>query len=203
MVELKKKVTLKAKTPSKPSPTDGGGIQPHGGGTESPKGGAGKWIAIIVVILVVAGLVYYFTQKNGGDGTAAQQDSTLVSDSTQSEKADSMAENSDSTAEASDGKAASETEVPVGGDDVNGTGSEAKAGAVTKQPAATNLTAESTEDNEITSSEATVSGSVEELAWKVIRGKYGNGSVRKQNLGSRYGEVQGCVNEVYRKGLVN
>jgi len=45
-------------------------------------------------------------------------------------------------------------------------------------------------------------GSVEETARKVIRGFYGNGTDRKQNLGDRYAEIQSVVNEMYRKGLV-
>lgn len=38
--------------------------------------------------------------------------------------------------------------------------------------------------------------STDELAQEVIAGKYGNGDVRKQALGSRYDEVQARVNEI-------
>ena len=48
-----------------------------------------------------------------------------------------------------------------------------------------------------------VSGDTESLAREVIRGKYGNGAVRKQRLGGSYAEVQAKVNEMYRNGLVN
>ena len=45
-------------------------------------------------------------------------------------------------------------------------------------------------------------GSSEKTALEVIRGVYGNGLERKQNLGDRYAEIQSIVNEMYRKGLV-
>ena len=45
-------------------------------------------------------------------------------------------------------------------------------------------------------------GAVDEEAREVIRGKYGNGNVRKRNLGSRYAEIQSKVNEMYRNGQV-
>ena len=46
-------------------------------------------------------------------------------------------------------------------------------------------------------------GSVEAKAKQVIRGIYGNGSIRKQKLGNDYAEIQGKVNEMYRNGLVH
>ena len=50
---------------------------------------------------------------------------------------------------------------------------------------------------------ASVTGAVEEEAREVIRGKYGNGAVRKRNLGDRYAEIQNRVNEMYRNGQVH
>ena len=47
------------------------------------------------------------------------------------------------------------------------------------------------------------SGTIEEEAINVIRGKYGNGDIRKRNLGGRYAEIQSKVNEMYRNGQVN
>lgn len=38
-----------------------------------------------------------------------------------------------------------------------------------------------------------------ELATKVIKGEYGNGTARKAALGSRYNEVQAKVNDLYAK----
>ena len=58
-------------------------------------------------------------------------------------------------------------------------------------------------DNTSTSTSSSASGTIEEEAKEVIRGKYGNGDVRKRNLGGRYAEIQSKVNEMYRNGLVN
>lgn len=49
---------------------------------------------------------------------------------------------------------------------------------------------------------SSAAGAVEEEAKEVIRGKYGNGDVRKRNLGDRYAEIQSKVNEMYRNGQV-
>lgn len=43
------------------------------------------------------------------------------------------------------------------------------------------------------------SASLLELATKVIKGEYGNGTARKTTLGSRYDEVQAKVNDLYAK----
>ena len=44
------------------------------------------------------------------------------------------------------------------------------------------------------------SGSVEDLARRVIAGEFGNGDARRAALGSRYDEVQACVNEILLGG---
>lgn len=44
---------------------------------------------------------------------------------------------------------------------------------------------------------------VEQMAWSVIRGNYGNNPVRRQKLGDDYQIIQDKVNEFYRKGLVH
>lgn len=44
---------------------------------------------------------------------------------------------------------------------------------------------------------------VEQMAWSVIRGNYGNNPVRRQKLGEDYQVIQDKVNEFYRKGLVH
>lgn len=212
MVELKKKVTLKAKAPGiansespagekvtlkkktpgtepvSPAESTPGGTKPAGGGNQggtdltsggSQGGGAGKWIAIIVVILIVAGLAYYFTHKGDGESTPAKPGTTLVADSTQSD-------------EATAGDASEENvEAPAPDGAADAAGQPAKSGTANAGPAGVDAAQAST-----------VGGDVEELAREVIRGKYGNGEVRKQQLGDRYAEIQARVNEIYRKGLV-
>lgn len=50
---------------------------------------------------------------------------------------------------------------------------------------------------------SSATGAIEEEAKEVIRGKYGNGDVRKRNLGDRYAEIQAKVNEMYKNGQVH
>lgn len=53
----------------------------------------------------------------------------------------------------------------------------------------------------VTTTEA--NGTIEEEAWRTIRGNYGNGAARKEALGSRYEEIQAKVNDFYREGKVH
>jgi outer membrane biosynthesis protein TonB len=55
---------------------------------------------------------------------------------------------------------------------------------------------------EVSTKSVSISGSIEEKARRVIRGRYGNGIDRKQALGSEYNEIQAKVNEWYRSGKV-
>lgn len=74
-------------------------------------------------------------------------------------------------------------------------------GSVTTTAIRTEFSAE-TERQAITVFPVELSGTLEQKAKDVIRGKYGNGEVRKQKLGEQYAEIQNKVNEMYRKGLI-
>ena len=58
-----------------------------------------------------------------------------------------------------------------------------------------------TKHNSVTgnTNSSSANGTVEEEAWRTIRGDYGNGVARKEALGSRYTEIQGKVNDIYRE----
>ena len=49
--------------------------------------------------------------------------------------------------------------------------------------------------------QTTVSG-IDEKAWEVIKGRFGNGDERKQTLGAEYESIQRRVNELYKSGQV-
>jgi len=59
-----------------------------------------------------------------------------------------------------------------------------------------------TPDTESTPISTPLQGTIEEKAWRVIRGDFGNGLDRKQKLGSEYQTIQRRVNEMYRDGTV-
>lgn len=57
-------------------------------------------------------------------------------------------------------------------------------------------------DPSSTSAPTIPQGTIEEKAKRVIRGDFGNGTERKQALGSEYNLIQSKVNEMYRNGEV-
>lgn len=44
-------------------------------------------------------------------------------------------------------------------------------------------------------------GTIDELAWEVLRGRHGVGEKRKESLGDRYSEVQKRVKEIRQNGI--
>ena len=193
MVQLKRKVTLRTKENSEVSAPKVEGTAPKDpGAAPQPSSGGGKWwVAAVVVALLAAGGVY-FVRQCGDDrtpsvATAGQNDSVVV------DSAPAAASPSGGEAAASEGagKAApaangnAETTAAPAGET-----SSAKAGGETHSAASAPTTA-------ATPAQAPTS-SVEQTAREVMRGVYGNGQVRKDQLGSRYAKVQRRVNQIYR-----
>lgn len=89
-------------------------------------------------------------------------------------------------------------------------GTEPAASPETKQPKPEQIATTPVQSNGSTtvktdpsSTSATIpQGTLEEKAKRVIRGDFGNGTERKQALGSEYNVIQSKVNEMYRKGEV-
>ena len=200
MVQLKRKVTIKTKhavdEPVAPeTPTGGNGNEP-----KSNK----KWILLVVAAIVVIACVIGFKQLNlsSNNSDTTTQETSLV-DSTIVEKTDSV-QTKDNKSEAEN------TTAPDGENEEKSETKESNA-----SPSTSNSSAESKDEKEPaahsqntsiqtkTTEESLSTGSVEDEARQVIRGVYGNGSVRKQKLGSRYSEIQSKVNDMYRKGLVH
>ena len=214
MVQLKRKVTLRTKENSEVSaPKTEGKVTQAPGAAPQPSSGGGKWwVAAVVVALLAAGGVY-FVRQCGDDrtpsvATAGQNDSVVV------DSVPAAASPSDREAAASEGagKAApaangnSETTAAPTGET-----SSAKAGGETHSAAAAPATSASTAPASASASSTSTSapttaaapaqaptGSVEQTAREVMRGVYGNGQVRKDQLGSRYAKVQRRVNQIYR-----
>lgn len=183
MVELKRKVTLRTKNSSveeKEKPVDSNPTA-----SNSRKKLLIGLIALIVV--VIAGFVLFDNNQSTGKSDAIVTDSltkdsvrkdSTIADTLNKEKPTVVSNGESDNKETEDKKdeMQSKASVPVG----------------------TNVKSQQ-ESNEESSS----IGSVEAKAKQVIRGIYGNGSVRKQKLGNDYAEIQGKVNEMYRNGLVH
>lgn len=230
MVELKKKVTLRTKTtesseevqkpqvalkkkqpvsqPVLPSPSSPGGEE----GT-----GKGKWYAAALAgLLVLGGGGYYLSQQ----GENEQQSVVAVAGTGQLNETVK-----EEVTEGNLNEQNQEGEAPADAIPAENPSGEAPAGEAPAVPSPkTDATVPSSSQTPVSPSVAqpvqekakvnpaqtkpvigpsNATGTVEEEAKEVIRGKYGNGAVRKKNLGDRYSEIQSKVNEMYRNGLVN
>ncbi len=192
MVHLKRKVTIKTKHAEEKTKVSNQQVVENGNESKSSK----KWLWAVIAVLVVVACVIGFMQLNpstGSDetgGTEPVPADTAVTEKTDSGQTAPIASDAD-TASTSNEESAAEAENAKANDATS-----AKAEETVSPSQAPSQVSEST-----TSSRST--GSVEDEARQVIRGIYGNGYVRKQNLGNRYAEIQGKVNEMYRNGQVH
>lgn len=182
MVELKRKVTLKTKNSSKEENKEPIDLNPTS--TNSVKKLIVGLAALIVVVIV--GFVLFGNNQSTGKSDVIVTDS-LANDSVQKDStiADTLKKENPNVVsnEESDNKKAEDKNEELQ--------SEASV------PVDTNV-----KSQQESSAENSSIGSVEAKAKQVIRGIYGNSSVRKQKLGNDYAEIQGKVNEMYRNGLV-
>lgn len=194
MVHLKRKVTIKTKHAEEETKVSNQHVVVENGNeSKSSK----KWLWAVIAVLVVVACVIGFMQLN----PSASNDETggtepVPADTVGTEKTDSV-QTASATSEGVDTASTSKEECAA--EAQNAKANEADAAKVDEASAPSH--APSYEDEFPTSSKST--GSVEDEARQVIRGIYGNGSVRKQNLGNRYAEIQGKVNEMYRNGQVH
>lgn len=230
MVELKKKVTLRTKASETPEEIQKPQVAlkkkqpvsepvpptpPTSGGEDEPKGGKGKWYAAALAGLLVLGGGGYYWSQQGDEGDAPVAEVVEPAKSADVAGGETTEPNQDeqSTTDANDEVA-------------DGTSNEAAEGGAPAQPGQSQGDVTPAKDNATTTPAtdvsvrndlstsgtvsqtnptptASVTGAVEEEAREVIRGKYGNGAVRKRNLGDRYAEIQNRVNEMYRNGQVH
>lgn len=154
-----------------------------------------KWLLGGVAAVVVVACVIGFVQLNPSASNGEENGSVAVHvDSATAERTDSVqvAQNQAEadTASASTGENAVEAEIAK---------AEKATTAETETPAASY---QKSSLATVAASDSQATGSIEDEARQVIRGTYGNGSERKQKLGSRYSEIQSMVNDMYRKGQV-
>lgn len=211
----KPQVALKKKQPMSDSipPTP-----PTGGETEEPKG-KGKWYAAALAgLLVLGGGGYYLSQQGedepqpviavadtGQSDAAAKGETTEGNQNEQNQEGETpsdaaSAENPSSGTPAGETPAGETPADPSSKPDGAAPGS-TPASPSTSQPVQDKPKANPVQTKPVTGS-SSATGAIEEEAKEVIRGKYGNGDVRKRNLGDRYAEIQNKVNEMYRNGQV-
>ena len=187
------------------------------------KSNTGKVIGGLVAAAIIAGIFFINNKesKNGNNNT--QTEAIALNTENQDTGNDAIAaetSNEDVSSE-SNGVPANDSEAPVAENtdkspaNTTPSANHAKANdnQVAEQPTKQNpatiaepaqskpAATQTTKPFSVTS--APVSGDVEENARRVIRGDFGNGQERRDKLGSSYSEIQGKVNEMYRRGLVH
>lgn len=240
MVELKKKVTLRAKvtevpeevqkpkvalkkkqlepTPDPPTPP----VQPTppDGGDES-NGKWKKYAAVLAGLVVLGGAGYYLSQQGVDEpqsviavGGTRQPDETTndgVSEVNQNEQNQDAETPADAATVENPSSDTPVGEIPAGETPATpNQKSDAAVPASSSTPSSPSVSQPVQDKPKVTPAQSkeaigasSAIGAVEEEAKEVIRGKYGNGAVRKRNLGDRYAEIQNKVNEMYRNGLVH
>lgn len=209
-VSLKRKMPEAAPAPSETAPTSPEVIDDG----KEPKGKLKWYAAALAGLLVLGGGGYYLSQQGNKDSSlvaevvdSAKPEGTTASDVSETKQDEQSGEESNPEEEtgtssevmpSDDAPAASKQKVSDNTPTVGGEKTQSiPEKPVNDKPVAKTKDVE-TKANGVTSA----TGSVEQEAIEVIRGKYGNGIERKRNLGDRYAEIQSKVNEMYRKGLV-
>ena len=227
MVELKKKVTLRTKTTEAPEEVQKPQVAlkkkqpmsdsipptpPTGGETEEPKG-KGKWYAAALAgLLVLGGGGYYLSQhgENEPQPVIAVADTGQSDDAAKGETTEGNQNEQNQEGETPSDAASAEnpsSDTPAGETPADPSSkTDAAPGSTPASPSASQPVHDKPKANPAQTKSVTGSssatGAIEEEAKEVIRGKYGNGDVRKRNLGDRYAEIQNKVNEMYRNGQV-
>lgn len=186
-VELRKKVAEPAPTTATPPSTN----PPEPTGDDSTPKKSKGWIWAAAVVVVAGGLWYFAARDNGG---SQQTNEPAVAVAT----ADSVKDG------ASAEGAAMQAGDEVAPDSIPQTGSAEQPAAAEPAAAATaagnDKPTATAADKQPAADKATPTGDIEDTAMNVIRGNYGNGNVRKQNLGDKYQTIQNRVNQLKREG---
>ncbi len=170
-----------------PREPKGPGLPPGPGPDPGPK--SKRWIrwAVAAAVVVVAGGMWYFAARDNGG--SQQTDETPVAVATADSVKDDTSAEGAAMQESGD---AEPNSIPQTGDAEQPAEAEPAAPANDKPTTAA--------DKQPAAATATPTGDIEDTAMNVIRGNYGNGNVRKQNLGDKYQTIQNRVNQLKREG---
>lgn len=201
MVQLKRKVTIKTKHAVKEPTVPKNPVVVSGNEPKSNK----KWILLVIAIIIVAGVIGFMQFNSSSSNNDEVEPTTSLVNSTTVEKTDSVQtkenqpEAENTTTSDGENKETSDTKESNASPSSSNISTETEDVPVKKSA----TPSQNTSIQAITTEGSLATGSVEDEACQVIRGVYGNGSVRKQKLGSRYSDIQSKVNDMYRKGQVH
>lgn len=171
-----------------PREPKGPGLPPGPGPDPGPKSKRWIWWAVAAAVVVVAGGVWYFAARDNGGSQQTDEPPIAVATADSAEN-DTSAEG---TAMQEGGDVAPDSTLPTG--NAGQTAEAEPAAPANDKPAA------KAADKQPAAATATPTGDIEDTAMNVIRGNYGNGNVRKQNLGDKYQTIQNRVNQLKREG---
>ena len=207
MVQLKKKVTLKIKTPIQ-EPIENKIPQKEYETTKITKGSDSlkkssdseshrnnkTWIVLFAVCVLLIGGYFLLGNNDTNEAPIVDNEKPIITVETPSEKVGNTTEIGDSakneantdTEEAQIAKTDNVKETEPQPSKSRVPQSQSKSDQTIKLKTVSNLS----------------SANLEQKAIAVIRGDFGNGLERKQKLGDEYTSIQNRVNEMYRQGLV-
>lgn len=221
MVEIKRKVTIKKKTPQdeisselhsstgtlnekkEPQTSSMQELEQADASTTKQNKSFWKGVVVALIVLIVVALIYFFVIKKDGD---ASRDSPAFDPIAQNDSTENGANDSDSVdtvaAVGQDASAPAVKDSEVMDDAASSSSSASRTSTTAQQPASSAKTSVTDTSNHQIPKVVVSSSFVEEKAKQVIRGNFGNGQVRKDKLGDEYSMIQSKVNEMYRQGLV-
>lgn len=208
MVRIKQKVTLKKKSQQVGvADCSNQAEKDHTEQTESHKSnsGASKWLLIIIAVILIVAVVLCLRSCGGSSSEVA-----AAHEPESTSKVPNAVDNPSLTSEQPVEVSKEEEHVPQvsvtnseqANEEAETSTSETQVSEVVSAEAKQEPAPSKPSEVKKTESPMPHSGDIEEMAWDVIRGLYGNGNVRKEKLGDNYTSIQNKVNELYRQGLV-
>ena len=186
----------------------------NGSSDKSPKKPWWPWL--LAGALVCGVIIFLMTRGKGDAKDILEQPTEQIVEDVPAQDVPNVAEQEskeNGTGESTDEQSAAQNETPTPepsqkASDKNTSPQQNQGSPANKQQATpkTQVPQSTVQNNASASRSMTMSeanGTIEEEAWRTIRGNYGNGAARKKALGSRYEEIQAKVNDYYREGKVH
>lgn len=207
MAQIKRKVSLRQKT-------TGNEVTAAPSTPTMPKKPWWPWL--LVGVLVCGVIIFFMTRGKGDAKDILEQPTEQIVEDVPAQDVPNVAEpesKENGTGESTDEQSAAQNETPTPepsqkASDKNTSPQQNQGSPANKQQATpkTQVPQSTVQNNASASRSMTMSeanGTIEDEAWRTIRGNYGNGAARKKALGSRYEEIQAKVNDYYREGKVH
>lgn len=207
MAQIKRKVSLRQKT---------SGNEVTAAPTTPSKPKRPWWPWLLVGVLVCGVIIFFMTRGRGDAKDILEQPTEQIVEDVPAQDVPDVAEpesKENGTGESADEQSAAQNETPAPepfqtASDKNTAPQQNQSSPAKKQQATPKsqvpqptVQSNAPASRNVTTTEA--NGTIEEEAWRTIRGNYGNGAARKEALGSRYEEIQAKVNDFYREGKVH